>query len=134
MSVSEQYQDPLGKRKYLRLNIKISVEFTVLRVNRELVGLDWQTGHTCNVSSGGLCLETELLNSATIKHLVDQQNYLELRVHLPDGGSKPIRVIGALMWHKPMMGKHYMIGLEFRTIANEDLQALLQMARKHSVK
>jgi len=118
------------KRRYVRLEKIVPVDFTIVRLQGDLPGLSWQRGRTRNVSQEGLGLETEHLDESTIVFLNKEQVYLEARLHV--AGHKPLKAVCEVVWHEPLEGKdtgRYLLGLKFRSIAAQDLRILIGRAR-----
>ena len=118
-------------RQYVRLKSVCPVEFTIVRLQSDILGMDWQKGYTRNVSRGGLCLETEELRDTVIKYLKQQNLYLELRLHVPLTHA-PIRAVAEVAWYRKVgeeTANAYIIGLKFRSIVEKDLSRILGQAR-----
>ncbi|MCA9408266.1 MAG: PilZ domain-containing protein [Candidatus Omnitrophica bacterium] len=117
----------IENRKYKRLETHIPIDFTIVRINSELPGVDWEKGLTCNVSRGGLCLETDELSENTIRFLSKEGIYLDMRIHAPIA-SAPVKAVGEIVWHKsldPKNSKHYMIGVKYQSITDENLNKIM---------
>ena len=117
-------------RQYVRLPEPLPVEFTIVRLQGDLPGLDWARGVTRNVSRGGLCLETKELSEAMIKYLAHENIYLDLRMSLPFQ-SPSIKAVGDIVWYRQDAGdpKIFLIGVKFRSIIAKDLNQILRYAR-----
>lgn len=128
-------QKPQGheKRRYVRINGYFPVEFTVVRLQDDLLDLPWSKGHTSNISRGGICLETDVLSEAVIRYLSKGNIYLDLRLHLTSL-QKVIKAVAEVVWHKPIPDCHkcYIIGLDFRSIIEDDLNDLISLAQAQS--
>jgi hypothetical protein len=120
---------PQDKRKYIRLKGNFPVDFTIVRLQDDLLDLSWQRGSTSNVSKGGICLETDVLSESVIRYLNGKNLYLDLRVHIPSVGV--VKAIAEVEWYEKMDDREncYIIGLEFRSIVEEDLRLLLDKAQ-----
>lgn len=114
-------------RTYLRLEYAVPVEFTIVRLQGDLPGLDWEKGSTSDVSKGGLCLKTNKLSESTIKFLDHQNIYLEVRMHLPLT-AEPIKAVTELVWYKKDNNK-FVIGLKYRSISSIDAGRILKFAK-----
>jgi hypothetical protein len=110
---------PKDARQYLRLDSYFPVDFTVVQRPEGVLGLDWQSGATRNVSIDGICLETQHLTPAIIKHIIKENVQLELRIQLVPA----IRAVADVVWYKKE-DDVYLVGLKFLTIKKEDLQRL----------
>ena len=114
-------------REYVRLKSVFPVEFTIVRLQGDLPGFDWQLGQTRNISEEGLCLETNHLTESTIKFLSQQNIMLELRMFIPP--TQPaIKAVTEVVWYKKEGEKH-IVGLKFRSIIKTELERILHHAR-----
>jgi len=123
--------DPVDRRQYLRMKTSVPVEFTIVRLQGDLPGFDWEKGHTCNVSRSGLCLESTRLRESTIIYLSRENIYLELKIYLP-GILEPIKAVGEVAWHQEKKGEpgQFIIGLKYRSIIPSHLTKVLSHARR----
>lgn len=122
--------NPEDQRKYVRLKTVVAVDFTIVRLQEDLLGIDWEKGSVSNISRGGLCLETDSLNESIIKFLKKENVLLDLRLHVPFL-PKSIKAVADVAWYKENSkhsSKKYVIGLEFQSIAPENLKILLAHA------
>ena len=127
-NISEELAD---KRQYIRLPSAFPVEFTIVRLQGDLPGIDWQLGHTSNVSQGGMCLETAELSETVIQYLQRQNILLELRVRVPFGGP-PVKAVAEVAWYRKVgeeMPRSYIVGLKFKSIIAKDLDRILGRAK-----
>lgn len=146
------------KRKYIRLKSILPVEFRIAPRGRNLsvgaAGSSWQQGYTCNVSEGGVCVETAHLDEAVLKQVgkpnVEVEVSMRIPLHRP-----PVMAGAKIIWFRhldsfrpigsspqaerlPVGGTsglreenapHYMLGLQFTDIAYGDCDRLLSQAR-----
>lgn len=119
------------RREYIRLDSVFPVEFNIIRLQGDLPGMEWQQGYTCNISEGGLCLETVQVNESTLKFLLSQNIYLGIRMRIPI--TKPaIKAVAEVAWYSKEPNSHpekFFIGLKFRTISRLELDRILKHAR-----
>lgn len=118
------------RRQYKRYDSVFPVEYTIVRLQGDLPGLDLQNGSTRDIGKEGVCLETENLTESTLRYLRDNKIYLELRMSVPPS-QPPIKVVAEVAWyHKESEGvmPRFSIGLKFRSIADTELQRLFQHA------
>ncbi len=124
-------KEPQGpeKRRYIRVNGNFPIDFTMVRLQDDLLDLPWSKGHTSNISKGGICLETDVLSEPVIKYLSNKNLYLDLRIHLPSMKG-PIKAVAEVVWYRPIPESPncYIIGLDFRSIIDEDLKTLISQA------
>lgn len=117
-------------RRFFRLRSVFPVEFNVLHMDHNLSpGFSWVEGVTRDVSRSGMCLETEALNESTIKYLRQDNTSLELKIKIPLG-KPPIRAVAKLAWHEPDPDRPggFILGLDFKTISQPDIQRILRHA------
>lgn len=119
------------KRQYIRLTSVFPVEFRVISPeNASGVG-PWQQGYTCNVSEGGLCLETVYLDAVTVSGLQRSDACLELSMRIPLA-QPAIKATARVMWARKVEGAaaaHYLIGLQFVSITHADAERIVSHAR-----
>ena len=118
-------------RKYVRLKSSFPVDFSIVRLQGDLPGIDWQQATTQNISQEGVCLETSNLTEPIIKYFRDQNVYLDLRMKIPP--DKPyIRAVCDVMWYK-VEGRETLpriiMGLKFRSVQKSELERVLWHAR-----
>ena len=114
------------KRKYIRLKKILPIQFTIVRLQGDLPGIDWENGETRDVSSGGLCLETKTLSDSTIRFLNQHNIYLDLRIST--ALKEIIKSVAEVAWYEKIDNKnahYYRIGLKFRSIAASDLNKII---------
>lgn len=117
--------DPKDRRRYDRLPSFCEVDYTIIRLREDLLGMGWNKGVTRNVSQGGLYIETDGLDYNTYKYLSDNNVYLDLRLHVP-WVPHDIKAVAEVAWFLEPSPGHYEIGLEFRSIADSNLKLLLR--------
>lgn len=123
------------KRKYIRIDGVFPVEFTIVRLQGDLPGIDWRHGQTSNVGEGGLCLETSEINDSIVEFLHRESVMLELKIPVPPT-KPPIRAVGEIAWVKKIERAGpplFYIGLKFRSISSVELDRLLWHARLFQV-
>ena len=118
-------------REYVRLHSSFPVDFTIVRLQGDLLGLDWQQATTQNISLEGICIETHNLREPTIKYFRDENVLLELRMKIPP--DKPyIKAVCDVMWYHRQGAEEnskFIIGLKFRSIQQKELDRILWHAR-----
>jgi hypothetical protein len=77
------FRSTVDQRKFIRLNNVFPVEFSVVCSPEDLLDMFWQQGYTCNVSRGGICLETVFSDEETVRRLQGGKAYFELRIRIP---------------------------------------------------
>ncbi|MCM8773741.1 MAG: PilZ domain-containing protein [Candidatus Omnitrophica bacterium] len=106
------------RRKFLRLNASVCVEYSI--VGKEEVKSDF----THDIGGGGICL--------IVYENIDENTILELSIHLPDD-TKPIKALGRVVWQKaiPSTVLRYDLGIEFIEISPEDRQHISEYVINH---
>lgn len=124
------------KREYIRLRSVFPVEFRVLAgEEEEEKDSPWQQGYTCNVSEGGICLETVLLDEGALASLHKPGALWQLRLRIPLR-RPPIEARARVAWVrrvKDAVSSRYLVGLRFCHIAHSDADRLVSQARWFSV-
>ncbi len=119
------------KRQYIRLTSVFPVEFRVIPPENTFGVGPWQQGYTCNVSEGGICLETVYLDDVTVRGLQRSDVWLEVSMRIPLAGPA-IKAKARLMWVRKVEGPaaaHYLMGLEFVSIPHSDAERIVSHAR-----
>ncbi len=115
------------------------VKLSINRLQYPMTNVGMKTGYTSNVSETGLCFTTdELLKNGTILQLAVElmgwQHYLRTTAAIVDVESvaKPLTAVAEVVWSKKMTdeGKRYAVGVQFRDIYEDDLQAFKTYLRK----
>ncbi|VAW12822.1 hypothetical protein MNBD_BACTEROID05-277 [hydrothermal vent metagenome] len=132
----EKYQilEEEDQRKYKRLSSSFPVEFTIVRLQGNLPGINWEKGCTRNVSKTGLCLETSQLSEATMNFLSNENIFLDLRIQVPLS-PKAVKAVGEVVWFRKKKDEgqeHYYVGLHFRSIPHSSLKLMLRHAKVKS--
>lgn len=127
--MSEQEQpvvDPVDRRRYKRLERSYEIDFSIVRLPEDVLGLEGQKGVTRDVSQGGLCLDTTAVDYTIFKYLHDQNVFLDLRIQVP-GESAPIKIIGKAAWFQELTDGRHRIGISFRSLNKKDARRLLML-------
>jgi len=129
MSDTEVVIDPQDRRKYVRLPSYCEIDYTLISLHGDVLGMDWQRGTTRNVCEGGLYIETKNFDYRTYKYLLDNKVYLDLRLHVPWVGG-PIKAVAEVAWFRESDKNGYEIGLEFKSITKENIQLILRHTKR----
>lgn len=124
-------KEEIDQRQYQRLPSCFFVDFTIVRLQGDIPGINWEKGCTRNVSKTGLCLETSNLSEATLNFLNTQSIFLDLRIKVPLGVN-PVKAVGEVVWFRKNEEdekNQYSIGLHFRSITDNNLKTILRHAR-----
>ncbi len=135
MVQAPQKTNSIEQRKYIRLKSIFPVEFRMISDEGAGFATAWQQGYTCNVSAGGICLETAALNEDVLKRVDPQITVVELHLRIPLR-RPPIQAGAKIAWVRKVdeaAATHYLIGLSFCSIAHRDVKRLLVQARWLSV-
>ncbi len=120
----------LERRRYIRLDVVFPVEFRILHRDKGYL-TEWIQGFTRNVSKGGLCLESKLLSSWHRNMLSQEDNLLEVSLHIPL--SKSIKAEAKVVWFKREKGVPLSVdimGLEFVKVDPKDIRRLMWYVRQ----
>jgi hypothetical protein len=123
--------DVSNRRVFVRLPSNFPVEYTIVRLQGDLPGITWQQGHTCNVSKGGLCLETGFLDESVWRFINRQHIYLEVKIHVPFV-TAPVKAVAEVQWFRKIQEgdlTSYLVGLKFRSIIASELNQILRQAK-----
>ena len=122
-------------RKFIRLRSSFPVDFSIVRLQGDLPGLDWQQATTCNISQEGICIESANLTEPIIKYFRDQNVFLELRMKIPP--HQPyIKAVCDVIWYDKLGSEEaprFLIGLKFRSIQKNELDRIVWHARLFNV-
>lgn len=119
------------KRKYIRLKSIFPVEFRIISCQEQAVEHPWHQGYTCNVSEGGICLETAHLEEATLRQVNKTDVIVEVSMRIPLS-APPIHARAKIVWFRHAEKKgvpHYFWGLQFAEIVYSDCDRMLSQAR-----
>ena len=122
----------MDKRQYVRLNSCFAIDFTIVRLQGDLLGIGWAKGCTQNVSKSGLCLETSVLSESMIKYLDKEDIYLELHIQVPFK-KEPMKAIAEVVWYELAHEddpSRYIIGMKFHSVMADELTKLIGMAER----
>jgi len=125
------------RRKFPRIDKQ--VKLSISRLQYPMNSAAMKTGYTSNVSETGLCFTTnELFKNGTILQLVVElmgwQHYLRTTAAIVDAESvaKPLTAVAEVVWSKKMSNEEerYAVGVQFKDIYEDDLQAFKTYLRK----
>lgn len=127
----KKFEEDPDRRNYIRLKSVFPIEFSIVRLQGDLPGIDWEQGYTQNVSKGGICLETSHVSESTLRYLEKEHIFLEIRLLMPLHRD-PIRAVTQVAWFRKDSDTnppHYLVGLEFRSIAKYNIKRLMSHAQ-----
>ncbi len=119
------------KRFFVRIENVFPVDFRVINEGRLPKGSVWMQGYTCNLSRGGICLETVYLTPEILALLEDPQTSIELNIRIPFT-HHAIRSESRFVWFRAQKEDNlikYSLGLKFYKITISDLNRLIRCAR-----
>jgi hypothetical protein len=114
---ANKYWDLREKRRYIRFQDDL-----VIRYNRVDSGSGWNDIGMKNISKKGVCISTY--------EKLKKKDMLDMEIEIP-GSSKPLRLVGSVMWVKELRspdedGKRiFYTGLKFGNIAPESEAVLI---------
>lgn len=137
MVQASQKTNSIEQRKYIRLKSALAIEFRIIsgEGGPDALASAWQQGWTCNVSAGGICLETAALSEDVLKRVDPQSTVVEMRIRILFRRS-PIQARAKIAWVREVdeaSAVHHLAGLSFCSIAHRDVKRLLVQARWLSV-
>ena len=125
-------QHHIERRKYIRLNSCFPVEFSLCFSEGVSVSQQYQ-GFTCDISSGGLCLQAKNLNPADAELILNKKSRLDLSINIPMWG-RPVKAFTEIAWVKKdenaKSGNSYHIGLAYLVIEPEGRKRVVNYARR----
>jgi hypothetical protein len=125
-------QHHIERRKYIRLNSCFPVEFSLCFSEGVSVSQQYQ-GFTCDISSGGLCLQAKNLNPADAELILNKKTRLDLSINIPMWG-RPVKAFTEIAWVKKdenaKSGNSYHIGLAYLVIEPEGRKRVVNYARR----
>ncbi|RWX44511.1 PilZ domain-containing protein [Candidatus Electrothrix aarhusensis] len=115
------------------------VKLSISKLQYPMTNVDVNVGYTSNVSETGLCFATDELfkNGAILQlvvELVGWQHYLRTTAAIIDvqTASKPLTAVAEVVWSKKMTDNEekYAVGVQFKDIYEDDLQAFKKFLRR----
>ena len=125
-------QKHINRRKYIRLNSCFPVEFSLYFSAKRVFSRAYQ-GFTCNLSEGGICLETKNLNPDDSELILNKKPRLNLAIDIPLR-KNPVKATAEIIWvekdKKSRAKNSYLIGLSYLDIGLKDKNRILNYARR----
>ena len=111
--------DNLGseRRKYIRLDTVLPVQFRLESLDSEQSLSPWVQGFTNNIGHGGICLVVNDPSVEFIKLIQEKKVKLSIEIDMPLGGNSVCALV-SLAWIKETGGltKRYLLGLDYEKI------------------
>ncbi len=121
-------------RRYIRLDTVFPVQFRAESLDGSHSLSVWLQGFTSNVSSGGICLCVNNLDSALAKMIESHQVKLSLNIEIPVF-KNPIGAKASAAWIKCVAGasNKYLVGLYYEEINPNQNKKLMRYARAKKI-
>jgi len=105
------------RRKYIRLDTVLPVQFRLESLDSKEPLSPWIQGFTNNIGHGGICLCVNDLSPELIKLIQEKKAKLTIEIDMPLG-SNPICALVSLAWTKEVGGlsNRYLLGLDYEKI------------------
>lgn len=118
------------RRKYIRLDLVMPVQFRLLSLDGKHFLSDWLQGFTNNINKGGICLNVNNLNPEHAKFLKEGQARLYLDIEMPVL-KYPISAEARVSWMKDVFeeANRYFIGLSYERIDDKQNRQLMRYVR-----
>lgn len=126
------FRSTVDQRKFIRLKNVFPVEFAVVHSPEDLLDMFWRQGYTCNVSHGGICLETVSADEEMARRLQAGQTYFELRIRIPLSYPS-VKARAQVAWLEKVdddVPGQYCIGLKFISADPVELDRMVGYARR----
>ena len=123
--------DNLGseRRKYIRLDTVLPVQFRLESLDSKQALSPWIQGFTNNIGHGGICLSVNDLPFEFIKLIQEKKVKLSIEIDMPLGGNSVCALV-SLAWTKEIGGlsKRYLLGLDYEKINPRQNYILIRYA------
>ena len=118
------------RRHFKRLVVRLPVRFLFIDAEDKKELTETRSGHTVDISGGGLLLEMDELNEEWIKELISGMIRVGLELKVPTS-SEPIRTLAKVAWMTKRKEpeedqKKYLLGLNFVDITEKDRDKVLE--------
>jgi len=117
------------RRKYIRLDSVLPVQFRLLSLDGKRLLSDWLQGFTNNISKGGICLSVNNLNPELAQNLKDQQAEISLEIEVPIARTT-VCALARVSWMEDVVGEanKYLIGLSYEEIDQYQRDRIMRYA------
>ena len=129
MWLKNKFQSQVERRKYIRLDTVLPVQFRLATLDDKRFLSAWTQGFTSNISRGGISLAVRDLPEDLFKLLQERKIKIALEIELPLARN-PIRAEAAVAWMKivPGLAQRALIGLDYKKINLNENKKLLRFA------
>jgi len=105
------------RRKYIRLDTVLPVQFRLESLDSKQPLSPWIQGFTNNIGHGGICLSVNDLSPELIKLIQEKKVKLAIEIDMPLSGNAVCASV-SLAWTKEIGGltKRYLLGLDYEKI------------------
>ena len=139
MIQNEMIDKKTEKCRRISQRVDKQVKLSISKLQYPMTNVDVKIGYTSNVSETGLCFTTdELFKNGSILQLVVEligwQHYLRTTAAIIDveTASKPLTAVAEVIWSKKLTDNEekYAVGIQFKDIYEDDLQAFKKYLRR----
>lgn len=110
------------EREYQRLKSVFPVEFSIDA--EEQNDIRWYQGYTCDISAGGLCLETSFMDEAMAQYIQQKEAVLNICIRIPLGQPEVVAKV-KVAWVRQKAKIHH-IGLRFFHIEKAAIDKMMR--------
>lgn len=117
------------RRKYIRLDTVLPVQFRLESLDSKQPLSPWIQGFTNNIGHGGICLTVNDLSPELIKLIQEKKVKLAIEIDMPLGGNSVCALV-VLAWTKETGGlsNRYLLGLDYEKINPKQNYMLIRYA------
>ena len=110
-----------NRRRSIRVNTALSIEYQYLGESAELLESGRRRGEACNISRGGMELQVDVPPESIASKVLQRLLPVYVEVPLPNSNT-PVRTVGRVAWLQPrtVTPPKYRMGLEFREMTRAD--------------
>jgi hypothetical protein len=129
MSVKHSSNLGTERRKYIRLDTVLPVQFRLESLDSKQSLSPWIQGFTNNIGHGGICLAVNDLSPDLINLIQSKKVKLAIEIDMPLGGNAVCALV-SLAWTKDLGGisKRYLLGLDYEKINPKQNYMLIRYA------
>jgi len=118
------------RRKYIRLDTVLPVQFRLESPDRSQIFSPWMQGFTNSIGRGGICLAVNNLSAELFQLIQEKKAKLSIETEVPLFRN-PIIAFTGVAWTKEVPGypNRYLIGLSYEQINSSQNNTLMRYAR-----
>ncbi len=129
MPIKKDHNLGTERRKYIRLDTVLPVQFRLESLDSKQFLSPWIQGFTNNIGHGGICLSVNDLSPELIKLIQTKKVKLAIEIDMPLSGNSVCASV-SLAWAKDAGGltKRYLLGLDYVKISPRQNAMLIRYA------